>query len=79
MNFTWQLPRERMRTIGEPPQHGEFELKDARIVAAGAPERSVILPRVAMRGPGQMPPVGSRVPDSEGVRLLGEWIASLRE
>jgi mono/diheme cytochrome c family protein len=79
MNFDWLLPLDRMRTIGEPPQHGDFGLRDARIIAPGAPDRSVILPRVAMRGPGQMPPVGSRVPDSAGVRLLAEWIASLRE
>ena len=78
MNFDWLVPRDRMRTIGEPPQHGDFEMKDARVVAPGAPDRSVIIPRVAMRGPGQMPPVGSRTPDSAGVSLLVEWIASLR-
>ena len=66
-------------TINEPPQHGDFGLKDARVVAPGDTGRSVILPRVAMRGPGQMPPVGSRMPDSDGVRLLAEWIASLRQ
>ncbi|HUR56218.1 MAG TPA: hypothetical protein VM029_00810 [Opitutaceae bacterium] len=79
INFDWLIPVERMRTVGEPPQHGDFGLADARIVAPGAPERSVILQRVVMRGPGQMPPVGSRVPDSEGVRLLAEWIGSLRK
>ena len=78
INFDWTLPLDRMRAIGEPPQHDTFGLADARVIAPGAADRSVILPRVAMRGPGQMPPVGSRVPDAEGVRLLAEWIASLK-
>ena len=67
-----------MRALGETPRHGDFGLRDARVITPGAPERSVIVPRVAMRGPGQMPPVGSRVPDPEGARLLVEWIVSLR-
>lgn len=78
INFDWLAPVDRMRVLDEPPQHGDFGMADARVVAPGAPDRSVILPRVAMRGPGQMPPVGSRVPDSEGARLLVEWITSLR-
>ena len=79
INFDWLAPAERTRANHAPPQHGDFGLTDARVIAPGSAGRSVIIPRVAMRGPGQMPPVGSRVPDAEGVRLLGEWIASLRE
>ena len=79
MNFDWQVPVERMRAIGERPQHGDFGLNDARIIAPGDAGRSVMLPRVALRGPGQMPPVGTRIPDAEGMRLLVEWIQSRRE
>lgn len=79
MSFGWAVPRERMQTINEIPQHGDFGLADARIVAPGAPGRSVLVPRVAMRGPGQMPPVGSRASDAEGLQLLVEWIQSLRD
>ena len=74
-----ERPRERMRAVGERPQHGDFELADARVIAPGAANRSVIVPRVAMRGPGQMPPVGTRVPDAEGVQLLMAWIESMRK
>lgn len=79
MSFGWAVPRERMQTINEIPQHGDFGLPDARIVAPGAPGRSVLVPRVAMRGPGQMPPVGTRASDAEGLQLLVEWIQSLRD
>jgi hypothetical protein len=79
IEFDWLVSLDRMRAIGESPQHGDFELPDARVIAPGAANRSVIIPRVAMRGPGQMPPVGSRVPDAEGVQLLMAWIESLRK
>jgi cytochrome c553 len=79
IEFDRLVPKERMRAIGEPPQHGDFGLADARVIAPGDANGSVIIPRVAMRGPGQMPPVGSRVPDVEGVRLLMEWIQGMRE
>jgi hypothetical protein len=77
MNFDPLLPSDRIHAIDEKPQHGDFDIANARVIAPGDITRSVILARVAMRGPGQMPPVGSRVPDSEGVRTLAEWIASL--
>ncbi len=77
MNFDWLVSGSGMRALGEPPQHGDFGLANARIIAPGAPGQSVIIPRVAMRGPGQMPPVGSRSSDPDGVRLLAEWITSL--
>jgi glucose/arabinose dehydrogenase len=77
MEFDWLSPREQMRTIGERPVHGDFGLPDARVVAPGAAARSVIVSRVSVRGPGQMPPIGTRLPDPFGTRLLVEWIQSL--
>ncbi len=49
------------------------------MIAPGAAARSVVIPRVSIRGPGQMPPLGTRVADPDGVRLLVEWIESLRK
>lgn len=77
MNFEWGVPSGRMQALNERPEHGDFGLPDARVIAPAAAGRSVILPRVAMRGPGQMPPVASRASDPDGVRLLAEWIQSL--
>jgi len=79
MDFDWVVPRHEMRALGEPPAHGNFGLPEARVIAPGAPARSVVIPRVSMRGPGQMPPVGTRTADPAGTRLLVEWIESLRE
>jgi glucose/arabinose dehydrogenase/mono/diheme cytochrome c family protein len=77
MNFEWGVPLDRMAALGEKPEHGDLGIAEARVIAPGAAGRSVILPRMALRGPGQMPPVGSRASDPGGVRLIAEWIQSL--
>jgi uncharacterized repeat protein (TIGR03806 family) len=71
-------PLDRTRLVDEPPTHNRFELPDARIVAPGAPERSVLFYRVSRRGAGQMPPLVSTEVDRKAVTLIGEWIRGLR-
>jgi uncharacterized repeat protein (TIGR03806 family) len=78
MELEVTTPADKMRALGERPLHQTFDLPDARLVAPGRPERSVLLHRAMTRGPGQMPPLASRRPDEAGVRLLREWIESLR-
>lgn len=65
------------RLIDALPQHGVLNLKDARIIAPGAPSRSVLVTRTALRIPGQMPPLGTIRPDTEATRLFMQWIASM--
>ena len=78
MELGFDTPDAKMRVLGEKPLHQSFDLPDARLVAPGHPERSVLLHRAAARGPGQMPPLATRRPDEAGVRLIREWIESLR-
>ena len=41
------------------------------------PERSVIFHRMATREPfAQMPPLGTKLVDSEGAQLISQWISS---
>jgi uncharacterized repeat protein (TIGR03806 family) len=78
MDLAPWTPLKNTRLIDQVPQHGTLNLKEARVVAPGAPTRSVLVSRVALRLPGQMPPLGTIRPDAEGVRLLTQWISSLR-
>jgi glucose/arabinose dehydrogenase len=48
-----------------------------RVVVPGNPERSVLLQRLRVRGVGQMPPLASAIPDTNGVALIEAWILSL--
>ena len=66
-----------MGIVGVPPAHGGFGLKDARLVVPGAPERSVLLHRMALTGLGRMPHIASRIVDEKAVRLVGEWIKAM--
>ncbi len=65
------------RAVDALPMHHTFGLPDARIIAAGHPERSVLLTRVSRRGPGQMPQLATAIVDEKAVALLRAWIESL--
>jgi len=63
--------------LGERPTRGDFGIKDARVIAAGAPWRSVLPYRLAIQGSGHMPMIGAREVDVAGLKLLWQWIGSL--
>lgn len=59
------------------PLHGDLGVAGARVIAPGAPARSVLVARMQDRGAYRMPPTGSDVVDDEGVALMQAWIATL--
>ncbi|HEU4611136.1 MAG TPA: hypothetical protein VFS15_03625 [Kofleriaceae bacterium] len=59
------------------PAFGDLELDDARVIAPGAPGRSVLLARMGTRGDDQMPPLGTFEVDTVATATIAEWIASL--
>lgn len=61
---------------GEVSQ-GDLGLAGARIVAPGAPDRSILLHRVKTLGEGRMPGLATNMVDDEAVRLLSAWIEGL--
>ena len=75
LEYTQKL--DAMRILDEYPQHATFGLTQARIVAPGDPDQSVLLARVSRRGRGQMPPLVSNQVDESAADLLRQWIASM--
>jgi len=81
-----QIQLEFTKPLGEtklvdvPPMHHKFDLPDARLIAPGHPERSVLLHRIGHRGPGtgQMPQLATSVVDREAVKLFEAWIRELK-
>jgi uncharacterized repeat protein (TIGR03806 family) len=59
------------------PQAGDLGLANARLIAPGAPERSVLLERMSRRDAQAMPPLASNLVDAAGVGVIRDWIASL--
>jgi glucose/arabinose dehydrogenase/mono/diheme cytochrome c family protein len=72
-----KLPLAHMQAIDVEPIHARLGIENAKLIAPGEPDRSVLLARVARRGPGQMPALATRVVDEPAVALLREWITSL--
>ncbi|MGV3720742.1 MAG: hypothetical protein ACO1SX_07505, partial [Actinomycetota bacterium] len=77
MELEYATALEKMRILDVKPQHATFGLTDARLVAPGAPERSVLLQRISHRDKGHMPPLATSRVDERAVTLMREWIASL--
>jgi mono/diheme cytochrome c family protein len=67
-----------MKVLDVKPMHAAFDLKDPKLIAPGDPDRSVVLKRAGTRGKGQMPPLASNTVDEAGVKLLAEWIKTLK-
>jgi putative heme-binding domain-containing protein len=69
------LPMAEALMLNEKPVRGDLGLMDARVIAPGHPEQSVLLARIARSGNGHMPMIGAREVDPHGFRVLWDWIA----
>ena len=76
LEFTKSL--EQMKIIDVAPVHDTFGIKDAKLVAPGHPERSVLLHRISHRGKGHMPPLATREVDQVMVEAVREWIRAMK-
>jgi mono/diheme cytochrome c family protein len=68
---------DQMRLLNARPVHTTFGISDAKLIAPGVPERSLLLDRMQRRGHGQMPPIGTNQMDKPAVELIREWIKSM--
>jgi uncharacterized repeat protein (TIGR03806 family) len=75
LEFTTAL--DKMRVTDVKPVHTTFDIMDAKLLVPGAPERSLLVHRAGLRGPGQMPPMSSNRVDEAGAALLREWVKSM--
>jgi uncharacterized repeat protein (TIGR03806 family) len=64
-------------TCDAPPSAGTLGIENARLIAPGHPETSVLVQRMSRRDQHGMPPVGSARSDTDGVALITEWVQSL--
>lgn len=58
---------------------GDYRMAGARaLVASGHPELSTLVLRMKTRNPmARMPPLGTSVPDAQGIALMEKWISDL--
>jgi uncharacterized repeat protein (TIGR03806 family) len=77
MILSFGTASEKQNLINAEPLHDRFGISGAKLVAPGAPERSLLLQRIARRGRGQMPQLATSLVDERAVALFTEWIRSL--
>ena len=65
---------DKLKLVDVAPLHDKFGIADAKLVASGSPEKSLLLHRVAIRGRGQMPQLATTIVDQAAVQMLTEWI-----
>ena len=79
MELEFATPLDKMRVVNVAPVHTTFDLKDAKLLVPGSPEKSLLVHRVGLRGPGQMPPMSSNRIDEAGLALMREWVKSMEK
>jgi glucose/arabinose dehydrogenase len=80
MQLEYSTPLDKAGLVDVAPLHHKFGLTDPKIIAPGAPERSTLLHRLKHRGAntGQMPQLATNLVDDAAVKLVEEWIKSLK-
>ena len=79
MNLEFTRELDKAKLIDVPPVHHKFGIKDARLIAPGEPDRSVLLHRLSTRDRGKMPQLATNVVDTRAVKLFREWIFTLEK
>jgi len=77
MELGFATPLDKMKILDVIPLHDKFSKPDARLVAPGAPDQSILLHRVSIRGRGQMPQMATSLVDQAAIKMLREWIETM--
>ena len=65
------------QTLDTEPQAGDLGINDARIIASGDAQRSVLWQRMSITDDNRMPSIASQMPDEEALAVIQQWIDSL--
>lgn len=77
MDLRYGTPPAQMAVCDAPVQGTPLGIVNPRLIAAGAPDRSILLQRMQRRDADGMPPLASTVADTQGANLLQQWITDL--
>jgi uncharacterized repeat protein (TIGR03806 family) len=75
--LTYTIPLEKTGVVEVLPLHGNFGIGNAKVLAPGDPDRSLIAYRMSKLGEGRMPHIASSVVDDDAVKLIRDWIQQL--
>jgi uncharacterized repeat protein (TIGR03806 family) len=72
-------PLAQMNICDVAPEVGDLGIEDARLLAPGDPQRSIISVRLGSLDPSAMPPIGKNLVDIDAAAVVEEYIASVSE
>ncbi|HEV3142760.1 MAG TPA: carbohydrate-binding family 9-like protein [Gemmataceae bacterium] len=78
MDLEFTTDKDKVKIFDVRPVHNTYGLLDAKLIAPGHPERSVLLLRLSHRGEGHMPPLATNEVDTRAVEMLRAWIAGMK-
>ena len=66
------------KACNEVPLLDDLDIPDAKIIAPGSPEKSVLSRRMHATDAKRMPPLARHTVDPEGTKLIDDWIRQLK-
>ncbi len=78
MNLSYYAELAQMNIVDVEPIHHHFDIPEAKLIAPGSPDRSVLLHRVGIRGPGQMPQLSTNRIDQKSLAMLKAWVTEIK-
>lgn len=78
LDFHIDTPLSEMGVCDTLPRNSDFGIVDARLLAPGEPERSILSHRINSVDPAaRMPPIGRLTVDTVGAQVVDQWIESI--
>ena len=77
LDLRFGTPLAQTNACGIASELDDLGIPDAKLVAPGAPERSILSRRVHATDAKRMPPLGRDLVDEEGAALIDDWIRRL--
>jgi hypothetical protein len=77
MDLRWTTAPGAVGACDIDPQNGALGIDGAKLLAPGAPERSLVSVRMRALDARRMPPLASHVVDDEGAGVIDAWIRSI--
>jgi uncharacterized repeat protein (TIGR03806 family) len=78
MDFRFATPLEKANACGANPSVDDLGIPGAKILDPGKPATSIVSLRAQATNGNRMPPLGTSLVDTAGVKLLDDWIAGLQ-
>ena len=69
---------EKTNLIGTKPSQTDLGIENGKIIAAGEPDRSLLLHRMETLGQGRMPTIGSNIADQQAIAVIKQWIEGMK-